>query len=131
MKEIEAFCHSHWEIMPNFGKTFTNEGEIFMDWILDIWNWVKMIWNRLFDGFPQLLAEHDYTSMMPPMALYSLFIGLLGVFVVLGLLYMLRKWRISGKLLTTLFCITWMMGFIIYEIGIYTVPKSLFLNAPI
>ena len=91
----------------------------------------------MIDGLPEYAHEADYTGYIPEMAALSLLVGLGGALLVLTMMVLSNKfrggrWNVSGKLLTTLFCVTLMLGFIVYEIGIYTgKPLSLLLNAPI
>lgn len=99
-------------------------------------NWLLEAWNRLIDGLPVYGPKADFTAYLPSMATLSLLIGLAVALLILLLLALLNKfhhgrWNMSGKALTTLFCVTWLMGFVVYEIGIYTgEPWSLVLNAP-
>ncbi len=99
-------------------------------------NWLLEAWNGLVDKLPVFGHEEDVTSYLLPMASMSLIIGIAVAIVILALLAFLNRfrngrWNVSGKLLTTLFCVTWLLGFIIYEIGIYTgEPVALLLNAP-
>lgn len=99
-------------------------------------NWFQQLWNSLIDGLPIIEKHVDVTGNLPAMAIMSLLAGLgvaLVILVVLALLNSFRhgKWSISGKWLTTLFCVTWLFGFILYDIGIYTgEPRSFLLNAP-
>ena len=99
-------------------------------------NWFQQLWNSLIDGLPIIEKHVDVTGNLPAMAIMSLLAGLgvtLLILVVLALLNSFRhgKWSISGKWLTTLFCVTWLFGFILYDIGIYTgEPRSFLLNAP-
>ncbi len=92
--------------------------------------------NLCVSNFPEHIWEWEVDHYLPKMALMSLVMGLLAALALLGLLALLNKyrngkWTIPGKTLTTLFCVTWLMGFVVYEIGIYTGgPCSFFFNAP-
>ena len=99
-------------------------------------NWFQQLWNSLIDGLPPMGEHVDVTGYLPAMAIMSLLAALGVVFLIMVVLTLLNsfrhgKWRISGKWLTTLFCVTWLFGFVVYDIGIYTgEPRSFLLNAP-
>lgn len=85
---------------------------------------------------PEHIHANHVTDYLPRMASMSFVIGLFAAAMIVALMALLNKyrkgkWTISGKSLTALFCVTWLLGFIVYEIGIYTGgPLSLILNAP-
>ena len=99
-------------------------------------NLIVKIWNWLMAGLPGFQHEVDITRYLPKMATVSLLVGLGCAVVILVLLALLNKfrggkWNVPGKLLTSLFIATWFLGFVVYEIGIYTgEPISLLTNAP-
>ena len=99
-------------------------------------DWFKQMWNWLMNCLPEHIHADHVTEYLPRMVIMSFVIGLLAAAMIVALLALLNKyrkgkWTISGKSLTVLFCVTWLLGFIVYEIGIYTGgPLSLFLNAP-
>lgn len=99
-------------------------------------DWIVEVWNQLMGVFPEHVAENEVNGLLPQMALVSLLIGLLAAAVLVMLLALLNKyrngkWTVSGKSLTTLFCVTWLLGFMVYEIALYTGgPWSFIANAP-
>ena len=100
-----------------------------MDWIVNIWNW-------LMASLPHFSHGEDYTGNLPGMSVLSLLVGLGCALVLMWLMAMMNrfrngKWNVPGKLLTSVFCVTWLLGFIVYDIGTYTgCPKALVWNAP-
>ena len=102
-------------------------------------NTLLLIINDLFSGLPYLGAqEHDVSHHLLSMASWS---SLLGVAVVLLLLFVMLmmnrcgrgyKMHVSGKLLTTSFCVVWLAGFVVYDVGMYIGHNqwSLLTNAP-
>lgn len=99
-------------------------------------DWFQKIWNGLIDGLPYIKRHENITDQLPEMATLSLLVGLGVALLILLLLSLLNRyrhgrWNISGKLLTTLFGFSWLLGFVVYDIGIYTGDLwSFVFNAP-
>ena len=94
-------------------------------------DWFVQMWNRLVQCLPAQMSKEDVPNYLPQMASLSLDIGLLVVIGLLALLVLLNKyrngkWTVPGKLLATMFCVSWVLCFIVYEIGI---DRIIFLTA--
>ena len=82
-------------------------------------DWFQKIWNGLIEGLPYIKRHENITDQLPEMATLSLLVGLGVALLILLLLSLLNRyrhgrWNISGKLLTTLFGFSWLLGFVVY-----------------
>lgn len=99
-------------------------------------DWFEQLFNRLFHWLPEKIFEWDVDPYFWKLVFMGLVVGLIAAAVLLALLASLNKykngkWTVPGKSLTRRFCLIWLAGFIIYDIGMYSEgPISLFTNAP-